>query len=246
LDCITELSSATIHQFPIPDRRRQHATEVFAFNRDVRADPDLAASVKVVSAAIAETFVDHRTGVAIVGADDIARACGCSPATVKAAVNVLAATYWHVQRGSQGSGHANHYRKRQPADYSKVSGLTFPTKAKRANPRKEKGQSTSIKGQPADMNLYTSTSEQSGAHAPRSVLGDSLDVTDRDGAYRRLCQIYPLAPDIGCREVFDQLLNAGVDIDDILDAAADMAGRMETQGPRPMINFLRYMLENHQ
>lgn len=170
---ITELSSATIHQLPTADRK-QHATEVFAFNRVVRADPVLPASAKVVSACIAETFIDHRTGVAITGAEAIADACGCSPSTVKAAVNILAATYWHVERGSQGSGHANRYRKRQPADYLKGHRADVCVHAKRANPRKEKGQLASIKGQPADMNLYTTTSEESGAYAPRSVLGESF------------------------------------------------------------------------
>jgi hypothetical protein len=248
---------------------KQFTIDQFTWLDQIAADTGLTSSAFKVAYAISR-YINRETGEAWPSFETISRKIAMSPATVVAMVRKLVdAGYLQKEPGRAGRGYSNHYRmmkpwlakpsqpqlaKDQPADVSQCGEVSKVQPAKTSGSAAENIRSEEIKGQPADMNPLKnplSNPQEAALHAAVSVdrenvtsvtLLSSDDKATR--AFSALLREYPEQPSAGdinlCRDLLNEHLDAGVEVQEILKGARVLAfGYEGEEQVKPLVYFLQ-------
>jgi hypothetical protein len=221
---------------------KQFTIELFAWLNRIKADADLPSSAFKVAFEIGQYF-NRTTGEAWPSTETIARGIAMSQATViNMARKLAAAGHLHIEPGRPGRGHSNRHRMLvKPTDLhvTKPQRTEVYKVGKTSGSAPENLSAEQIKPQPADMNHKNNHQSNHQGAALRAAAPVDRDVTPvtavtaegKARAFSALVELYPKQPfngdDSHCRELLNQLIDAGVDFEDMLDGAALHAGDCE-------------------
>jgi Helix-turn-helix domain len=211
--------------------RKQHALAIFEWLNCLAADKNVSSAAFRVGYIISQC-VNRKTGEAFPSTDTIATRAGMVQSTVREAIKLLHDLgYLGVIWGSRGRGHPNTYRmvtkERTIAVLEPTKERTIAVLDEGAKERfgRVKGRSDDVKGRTVAMNhLLTTITTERATTSPRLVDRGNLTEQEvdetRERAFGALVRVYP-GNDSGTdtREVFDRLIDEGVDPDRLIIAA---------------------------